>query len=377
MILTCRAHTSGKVSPIPSHHSLSAIKTSPHTSLSLVNHSTLPRASSGNVRARSAELPHSDSAQSLLRDVQTESENERSGGRRGVFGRRSRGSGSKEGAGREVRISGGSEVRDPRSKHYAKMGLVMGSPTKQVMSHWPRPTSSSVDISKGVANEDVAGEVLRKGSGGSDIQSSPPISVKNESLPDSFPGEREVPTSSPDSGYGNTPDNPGGPPAGVGAGQGEEPTGSLLLGPPRARSGAINQNQRSDTQDSAYGTEPSRGTTPTTSLLLPAADGLSHDSGRVSTSLSSDSREMERQLQQGLMTRTHSQAMSPPSSLPATSTTSPSSGTRQPIRTQTSPHTRRRRFRTTSSNRSLSKSTGMGWQGGQVGEKCWWCLCTL
>lgn len=336
-------------------------KTSPHTSLSLVNHAsqTLTHSGSGDGSARSATL---DSAQSLLRDMRNESGSDKGGGsKKGVF-QWKRNREGRQGSSRETRTSSSSsEVGEARSnsthygKHYARMGLLMDSPTKETTPTptWTRVASNSVDVlSRGVTSDSVF-EVVRLG-GENDMQASPPISVKSESLQGGGIRGEEGPTSSPDSGYGNTPDNPGG--AGVGSGPGEEErlsgTRAASIGPARARSGAINENKRSDTQDSAYGTEPSRGTTPTTSLLMPLVDEV--DSGHVSTSLlSSDSREMERQFQQGLFSHTHHHSVSSPPS-----TLSPPIINPQPPRLQhTSPQSKRRRVRTASS-KHLSKSTG-------------------
>lgn len=205
-------------------------KTSPHTSLSLTNHVSPPPI---NTSATSATLGSADSAQSLLRDMHNESEGDRSGSKRGVF---------------QWRSSRGSVSREGRSNRYVKMGILMDSPTKVITPtlQWP---SESVDKSgDGVVCEGMDGEyeVLRLEG---DLQASPPISVKSEALHESG---GEGPTSSPDSGYGNTPDNPG-----PGAREGEHLAGvrtaSMGLGPARQRSGAINGSKRSreDTQDSA------------------------------------------------------------------------------------------------------------------------------
>ena len=134
-------------------------------------------------------------------------------------------------------------------KHYAKMGLVMDSPTKQATPTTGRISSQSVDIGGGVASEDFEVVQLESGGGGGEdsAQASPPISVKNEPLK----AEGEGPTSSPDSGYGNTPDNP------VGDNHLSRTTPSMLEGG-RARSGAINGSKRlrEDTQEGVFGMDP-------------------------------------------------------------------------------------------------------------------------
>jgi len=98
-------------------------------------------------------------------------------------------------------------------------------------------------LPEGVVSEGMDGdyEVLRM-----EAESSPPISVKNEPLQENAGEEL---TSSPDSGYGNTPDNPG-------PGTGEEhlrKIGSTPAGMARLHSDAVNGGVRvrEDTQDSA------------------------------------------------------------------------------------------------------------------------------
>ncbi len=160
-------------------------KAGPHSSLTLTNHAPLTFMASSS----------HDSAQSLLRGV---SESEKgSGSKRGVFQWRSRGSGSQSGRSSDS-IHG---------KHYAKMGIVMDSPametkTGQVMDTETTPSHCVRVTSESIACGDDDYEVVRLEAG----KASPPISVKSESLG----SQQEGPTSSPDSGYGNTPDNPGG-----------------------------------------------------------------------------------------------------------------------------------------------------------------------
>ena len=353
-------------------------KSAAQASLSFTNHvpAIFPPPTSTSASHSATTLTHVDSAQSLLRDVQSESEGERGSGFRkwklrisGKEGRTLNNGSTHQGS--EVRTSSSSH----RGKHYAKMGLLMDSPTKQTpptitgtAPPWGRVPSDSVDMLSGggVVSEVVGGayEVVQ-----GQVQASPPISVKSESLQGSV-GDGEVPTSSPDSGYGNTPDNPTGGPGGVvgglGGGEDEQVLGSGVrplpsLGPTRGRSGAINESKRSDTQDSAYSTEPSPGTggeppdrtTPTLGMAMTKDGSVSQDSGRVSTSLSSasGSRELERQFQGAggkLLSKSHT--MDPlPSSL------SPSSSSRP--QQQSSPQPRRHRIRSTS-NKRLSKSTG-------------------
>ena len=405
---TCRSQVT--TTSVPSTNAL-LTKTSPHASLSLVNHTsqTLSFSGSTGASANSAELTRTGSAQLLLRDVRNESEGEKGGGAKRSLFRRGRGSSGREG---KVRTSESlSDVREVRSsygKQYAKMGLLMDSPTKETTPPWTHVTSGNMEI---MSRSNTCSEITSRGSERStysergtgsegdfevvqftaeaDIQSSPPITVRCEPQPSNLIGQDEVPTSSPDSGYGNTPDNP--------TGQGVEPGEEVDIGPTRARSGAINENKRSDTQDSAYGTGPSRGTTPTTSMLVTTADqdsgrGTSQDSGRVSASLSSDSRELEKQFQQKFAN--HHQSMSsmssPPSTpstlSPPTSTFSPPNSTSAPqfnTTTNRSPYyslqgqSKRRRIRTGSS-KHLTKSTGtehMCWEGrgtcvGRVGGAC-------
>lgn len=170
-----------------------------------------------------------DSAQTYLRDVRDESEGEDKQARKKLW--RSRGSLSKD----SKLTTNGSSSSSSHSKQYAKMGLLMDSPNQHATPspQWPQVASDSIQV----MSEEVGGfQVVRLEKEG-DVQASPPISVKSESL--GSLGEQEGPASSPDSGYGNTPDNPGG----------EE----HLAG--RARSGAVmgSQRGREDTQDSACG----------------------------------------------------------------------------------------------------------------------------
>lgn len=214
-------------------------KADSQTSLSLTNHTHTP--------PTDAIRPHSDSsAQALLRDVQHNSLlSERAAApKRGVFQLKSRGSGS-AGGGAHSKMS--SSVH---GKHYAKMGLVMDSPTKQATPTSSRISSQSVDImGGGVACEGFEVVQLESGGGGGEdsAQASPPISVKNEPLKT----EGEGPTSSPDSGYGNTPDTP------AGDDHLNRATPSTLEGG-RARSGAINGSKRlrEDTQEGIFGMDP-------------------------------------------------------------------------------------------------------------------------
>ena len=274
-------------------------KAEPHAALSLVTNHATPNAGVPQANA--------DSAQSLLRDVHNESESGRgSGSKKGVFQWRSRSSGGSR--------TSGSSSGSLHGKHYAKMGLVMDSPTKQTPPpQWPRVESESVDISGGALGDDGGFEVVHLE--GEDVQASPPITVNSDPLV----GQGEGPTSSPDSGYGNTPDNPGGE---------EDHLARSLATGGRARSGAINDSGRlrDDSQDGVFRMDPSPGSrpgshlttshthhdrlspmpgvspgagpahgTPPTSLQL-ASMGSLQDSALVSVSSSStgDSKEMER-----------------------------------------------------------------------------------
>lgn len=331
-------------------------KAGPHTSLTVTNHAT-------PTDATATPQENANSAQSLLRDVQNESEYESrgNGSKRGVFQWRSRGSAGSKGS-----LSSSGSLH---GKHYAKMGLVMDSPTKQATLCPRGVASESVDISGGEAGEDGDFEVVRLEG---DIRSSPPISVKSESTET----QREPPTSSPDSGYGNTPDNPGG----------EDhltKVGAHPLGPGRARSGAINNSKRllEETQETGmFGMDPSPGnnpanhthnrmspthsvspvpgavpslrTTPTNSHLASVDGGSSQDSVLVSASLSSagDSREVEGDIQQQVATQV-------PVSCGSQSFPRHQSVISQPSRSA-STYLKKRRGRT-SSSKQLSKSTGV------------------
>lgn len=326
-------------------------KADPQTSLSLVSNHATPSAGTPQVLA--------DSAQSLLRDVHNESESEKgSVSKRGVFQWRSWSSGGSR--------TSGSSSGSLYGKHYAKMGLVMDSPTKQTPpTHWPRVASDSVDISGGMLGDDGGFEVVHME--GEDVQASPPITVNSDALV----AQGEGPTSSPDSGYGNTPDNPGGEDDHLTKGVGTLPPGG------RARSGAINDSSRlrEDSQDGVFRMDPSPSIrpgshlttshthhnraspipgvspgvnsahgTPPTSLQLAGTNnrGSLQDSALVSASSSStgDSKEMERSR---LSSHTHTSSMS---------------SSRQP-RTANTYHGRRFRVRTSSSKQTnFSKSTG-------------------
>ena len=187
---------SSMVSTLPNYPKIA--KTSPHAGLTLTNHasSNMPTSTS---------MENSDSAQSLLRDVHNESEMERNGRSK----RKNRSIGPLGGgAGKDVKL-----IHRTNSKHYARMGLIIDSPTKEnrdIFSQGPRITSKDVSVSGGVTSDGVGGnfEVLAVDSEGGCVQSSPPISMKSESLGGSG-GDGDEPASSPDSGYGNTPDNPG------------------------------------------------------------------------------------------------------------------------------------------------------------------------
>lgn len=323
-------------------------KADAHTALSLVTNHTTPS-------APGTPQENADSAQSLLRDVHNESE-KGSGSKRSVFQWRSRSSGGSR--------ASGSSSGSVHGKHYAKMGLVMDSPTKQSsLSRSPRVTSDSMDILGGVSGEDGEYEVVQLEGEGGGVQASPPITVNSEPMAN----QGEGPTSSPDSGYGNTPDNPGG----------EEDhltrVGPSSLVPGRARSGAISDDKRlrEDTQDCVFGMDPSLGsdhthhnrTSPTpcvspvpgvgpannttpTSLQLASMDsrGSLQDSALVSASSSStgDSKEVERE-------RPFDTSLQ---SLPRQ--TSPQSSSRK-----ANTYHKRLRVRTSSSkHQQLSKSTG-------------------
>lgn len=322
-------------------------KAEPHTSLSLVHNAppTLTDSTTG-----SALLGNTDSAQAFLRDVHNEAESERgSGSRRGVFWRSRSSVSSKEtksggsrgttnipqgsASSKEMRTGGpqwsiggprgsvsgswgsmggpwgsvsgsrgsvggprgsvsgsrGSVSGSVNSKHYAKMGLVMDSLPKQTT-----PLRISVDVSGSVVYEGGYEVVGLEG----DVQASPPISMQSESLGSGGEG----PASSPDSGYGNTPDNP----------DHLAKVRTSSLGHGRGRSGAINgcERVREGTQDSACSMEPSPMEDPSPLLIphphLPLTGagyeatptsvnaGLSQDRMLVTQSLSSagDSREV-------------------------------------------------------------------------------------
>ena len=126
-----------------------------------------------------------DSAQSLLRDVCEADIAEKEGPirRGGPFQRKSR-------------TSEGSQ-----SKQYAKMGLVMDSPTKS--SCHPQTLSNHVTVCA------VKGDA----GGGNALQASPPMHVQDEPVQNNTVHVREEEEgdgvlSSPDSGYGNTSDQP-------------------------------------------------------------------------------------------------------------------------------------------------------------------------
>lgn len=305
--------------------------------------------------------------------MKNESESERGSGlKRGVFQRRSRGGAAKDG-----KPSGSTH-----KKHYAKMGLVFESPTKETTPpHALRVVSESVDV--GVEYEVVRVE------GGGDVEASPPISVKSESVGSGGEG----PTSSPDSGYGNTPDNPGGEDNLAG---GRTSSNVLRPGPGR-RPGASNETKRvrEGTQDSAYGMDPSSeygnepGSYPTTSPRhlagqyagLEVGEGPPHRttpttvSGNLSVTNSNSKEILERQEMIGQMqssSRLPSVSSLPPhSSLPHTSfphamsvpvLSSLPRGMPPPhssLPHSASPPSKRRRGRTTS-NKQFSKSTGLG-----------------
>lgn len=264
------------------------------------------------------------SAKSLLRDVHTESEAER-GSKKSVFARN-----------KSLR---GTTKEPGQSRHYAKMGLLMESPTK----HPPAARGASgVSSSRGVVNEDVVGgdyEVVTLE--GEEVQASPPISVQSgECLEtghraDVSTGVGEGHTSSPDSGYGNTPDNPGGE-------------------APLIRHNHLTRDIGGTQQEPV----PMDKTGLRTSLSVPSSLASSHDSilnrhssssmyaedqdsGLVSLSLAGNSRELEQQLHERTQNHVH-----PPHPPPGSA----------------SPSAKRRRGRTTSGRR-FTKSSGMGGAG--------------
>ncbi len=327
-------------------------KTAPHTSLSitLANHtpntspnktSTMATATQGNVNA--------DSAQTLLKDVRNESDSERQS-RKGKFQWKSRGSVSKD--------SNSSSSSSSHRKQYAKMGLLMDSPTKHAMpsAQWPRVTSDSMQV--GMVSEDVGGgfEVVRL-EGEGDVQASPPISVKSESVGSA--ADQEGPASSPDSGYGNTPDNPG----------------DHLAG--RTRSGAIMESKRAreDTQDSACGMEPSPRNSASPhphlhhSASLPPTATLSTAGGPHRTTPTaaqlrsvgeSTAGERERGGERVLasLMPTTTGAVTERHQLPQDNHVTPSSLYASTLPHSSSPNTRRRRFRTSLHKQQFSRSSG-------------------
>lgn len=148
--------------------------------------------------------------------------------KRGVFQRKSK-------MGR-----GGGEGSISNSKHYAKMGLVMDSPTKGT-PQWPQMMPTHKAVSVGGVDTRRSVSVQADEVGGVALQPSPPICVKLELVENNRRNvteerdemeEGEAVMSSPDSGYGNTPDQP----------LGSEHLGRVQpipMPPGRTRSGAI------------------------------------------------------------------------------------------------------------------------------------------
>ena len=344
----------------PGHLNVSP-KTGVHASLPLGNHtpslssSPVPSTSTFATAAPSTADPipeHAGSAHSLLKGVQDESQVGKEGGskRGSVFQRRSKGS-RKEG-----------------NKQYLKRGLLMDSPTKEQATFIPRVVSSSMDVSSSSTHSDGIGEnyeVVGMESEGGGVQASPPISVKSESLGSGGDG----PTSSPDSGYGNTPDNPG---PGGGEGHLTEVQQSSL---PRARSGAIDESSlRADTQDSMYSmvvssslkngvgpnltpqqTTRSRQIYATQVPISSSSFGPPNTRTTANTRVSQDSslpsnlssvgspKELDNELEQ--RSYSHMHPPQPPTVPPSLPTSSNS-------------QVKRKRFRTTSSKHHFSKSSG-------------------
>ena len=105
------------------------------------------------------------------------------------------------------------EVRSSYGKQYAKMGLLMDSPTKETTPPWTHVTSGNMEI---MSRSNTCSEITSRGSERStysergtgsegdfevvqftaeaDIQSSPPITVRCEPQPSNLIGQDEVPT---------------------------------------------------------------------------------------------------------------------------------------------------------------------------------------